>query len=140
MEVAVTVRNCVELYNSAVAGVKFNNTETIIAIAQMIHAVRPVAESYEAQRKDMLEKYGKLDPDTGELVVKDRDVQFKSPADRKQFEGDHKKLLETAATVVVPKLDNGKIGGEGLTPITLLVLIPFGLSLEAQTPQPAPVP
>ena len=144
MEFSVKVRECAELYNSPVAGIKFNDAGTTIAIAQIIYAVRPVVESYETQRKELLEKYGKLDPDTQELVVKDRDVQFKTPQDRKTFEAEHKKLLDAITTVTVPKLDGNRINGEGLTPIVLLVLIPFGLRLADQdvtpTAQPAPAP
>ena len=133
METVVKVRECVELYNSAVAGIKFNHAATTIAIAQIIYAVRPVAESYETQRKELLEKYGKVD-EAGEFILKDREIQFKSPADRKQFEAEHKKVLEATTTVVVPKLDGDKINGEGLTPIALLVLIPFGLKLPDTEP------
>lgn len=144
MEFSVKVRECAELYNSSVAGIKFNDAGTTIAIAQILYAVRPVVESYETQRKELLDKYGKTDPDTQELVVKDRDVQFKTPQDRKAFESDHKKLLETVTTVTVPKLDSSRINGDGLTPIALLVLIPFGLRLADQdvtpTAQPAPAP
>lgn len=138
MEVTVKVRECVELYNSAVAGIKFTHPATTIAIAQMIYAVRPVAESYESQRKDLLEKYGKTDAD-GEFVVKDREIQFKTPADRKSFEADHKKILDVTTVVTVPKLDSDKINGDGLTPIALLVLIPFGLKLQ-EIPDTADVP
>ena len=138
MEFSVKVRECAELYNSSVAGIKFNDASTAIAIAQILYAVRPVVESYETQRKELLDKYGKIDPETQELVVRDRDVQFKTPQDRKTFEADHKKLLDATTTITAPKLDGNRINGEGLTPVALLVLIPFGLRLQDVNNSEAP--
>lgn len=130
MELTVKIRECVEVYNSQAATIRFSDPGTTVAIAQIMHAVRPIVDSYDTQRMELLREYGKIDPETDELVIVDGQVSFSTPTIRRTFESKHREMLNATTTVTVPKLDGKRIGGDGLTPAALLALIPFGLKLE----------
>ncbi len=127
MEKTVTATQCVELVNSqATAGLRFAKAASTIKVAQILQAARPVAEAYDAARRQLLEELGTVDPETGNLVSNpDGTLKFKTTTGRREFDAKHQELLAVQTTVTVPNLAAADLEAADMTAGAVYPLLPF---------------
>lgn len=126
MDVTVTTQQCQELVTSgALAAAKFEKFETVVKVAQMMQAARPVADAYDAARRKLLDDLVVSDDKGNYEKTEDGGLVFKKKDGRQVFDSANLALLSAKTTVNIPTLSILDIQAADSTPLMLFPLVPF---------------
>lgn len=126
MDVTVTTQQCQELVTSgALAAAKFEKFETVVKVAQMMQAARPVADAYDAARRKLLDDLVVSDDKGNYEKTEDGGLVFKKKDGRQLFDSANLALLSAKTTVNIPVLSILDIQAADSTPLMLFPLVPF---------------
>lgn len=126
MDVTVTTQQCQELVTSgALAAAKFEKFETVVKVAQMMQAARPVADAYDAARRKLLDDLVVSDDKGNYEKTEDGGLVFNRKDGRQLFDSANLALLSAKTTVNIPTLSILDIQAADSTPLMLFPLVPF---------------